>query len=68
MLYTKPQGHWPFGSVEEDFNGFLTYMGLAAILVMWPIPPSNKLRSPDPWRLHMNFDFDWSNGFGEEDI
>ena len=34
MLHTKFQGHWPFGSREEDFLRFLPYMGMAAILVM----------------------------------
>ena len=38
MLHTKPQGHWPFGSGEENFEGFLPYMDVAAILVMWPRP------------------------------
>ena len=38
MLYTKPQGHWPSGSGEEDFKGFLPYMGMAAILIMRPGP------------------------------
>ena len=36
MLQTKPQGHWPFGSGEEDFKGFLPHVGMSAILVMWP--------------------------------
>ena len=35
MLYTKFQGHRALGS-EEDFWRFLRYMGLEAILVMWP--------------------------------
>ena len=34
MLYAKFQGHRPFGSREEDVLRFLTYMGMAAILVM----------------------------------
>ena len=38
MLHTKFQGHWPFGCGEEDFLRFLPYMGMAAILVMWPGP------------------------------
>ena len=33
MLHTKFQGHKPFGS-GEDFLRFLTYIGMAAILVM----------------------------------
>ena len=54
MLHTKFQGHRPFGS-GEDFLMFLPYMGMAAILVMWPgpfeqtfVPPSHG----DPiWNL-----------------
>ena len=34
MLHSKFQSHRPFGSGEEDFLRFLTYMGMAAILVM----------------------------------
>ena len=48
MLHTKFQGHRPFGSREEDFLKFLPYMGMVAILVMWPgpfeqifVPPSH---------------------------
>ena len=36
MLYTKFQGHQPLGSEEGDFWSFLPYVGLKAILVMWP--------------------------------
>ena len=38
MLHTKFKGHHSFGSREEDFLRFLPYMGMAAILVMWPGP------------------------------
>ena len=31
MLHTKLLGHWFYGSREEDFKGFLTYMGMATI-------------------------------------
>ena len=34
MLHTKSQGHQPPGSGEEDFKGFLPYMGMSAILVI----------------------------------
>ena len=34
MLYAKFQSHQSFGSRE----GFLPYMGMAAILVIWPGP------------------------------
>ena len=38
MLHTMLQGHRPFVSGEEDFLRFLPYMGMAAMLVMWPGP------------------------------
>ena len=38
MLHTKFRGNRPAGSREEDFEGFLPYMGMAAILVMWLAP------------------------------
>ena len=34
MLHTKFHENRPTNSVEEDFEGFLPYMGMAAILVM----------------------------------
>ena len=36
MLHTKFQGHRSIGSGEEDFLRFSPYMGMAAMLVMWP--------------------------------
>ena len=34
MLHTKFRGNRPADSREEDFEGFLSHMGVAAILVM----------------------------------
>ena len=34
MLHAKVRGNLPAGSREEDFEGFLPYMDMAAILVM----------------------------------
>ena len=34
MLHIKFRENRPAGSGEEDFEGFLPYMGVAAILVM----------------------------------
>ena len=34
MLHTKFHGNRPADSGEEDFLGFLLYMGMVAILVM----------------------------------
>ena len=36
MLHTKYQGHQTSGSGEQDFKGFLPYIGMSAILVMCP--------------------------------
>ena len=35
MLHTKFHGNLPAGSGEEDIEGFLPYMGMAAILVIY---------------------------------
>ena len=54
MLHTKPQDHWPFGSGEEVFESFLTYMGVAAILVMWPRPREQTFVPPSHWGSKWN--------------
>ena len=36
MLHTNFQGHGSIGSGEEDFLRFLPYIGMVAMLVMWP--------------------------------
>ena len=55
MLHTKFQGHRSLGSGEEDFLRFLPYMGMAAILVMWPEPFEQLFVPPIPggyiWNL-----------------
>ena len=38
MLHAKFQDHRTAGSGDEYFLSFLPYMGVAAILVMWPGP------------------------------
>ena len=38
MLHTKFQAHQFISSVEEDILRFLLYMGMFAILTMWPTP------------------------------
>ena len=55
MLHTKFQGHWFIGSGEENFLRFLPYMGMVAILVMWPKPFEQLLFPKGPggciWNL-----------------
>ena len=36
LPYTMLQGHRSIASGEEDFLSFLPYMGMAAMLAMWP--------------------------------
>ena len=36
MLHTMFQGHRSTGSGEEDYLRFLPYMGMVAMLVIWP--------------------------------
>ena len=60
MLYTKPQGHWPFGS-----GGFIIY-GCGGHLGHVNKSPRTNFRSPIPLRLHMKFGFDRPSCFGED--
>ena len=68
MLHTKFQGHQAFGSREEDFLSILPFMGMAAILVMWPGLFEQILCSHIPKKLHLKSDFDWPSGFWREDV
>ena len=45
MLHTKFQGYLPFGT-GDDLLRFLSFMGMAAILVMWPGPVEQTFISP----------------------
>ena len=55
MLHTKFQCHWFIGSGAEDSLRFLLYMGIAAVLVMWPGPFEQLFVPPTPggyiWNL-----------------
>ena len=68
MLHTKPQGHWPFGSGEEDFWSVFTIYGHGGHLGHVTQTPRTNFRSPIPLKHHMKFGFDWPSGFGEEDL
>ena len=64
MQHAKFQDHRTSGSGED----FLPYMGMAAILVMWPGPFIKALVPLFQRRLHIKFGFDWPSGFGGEDV
>ena len=68
MLHTKPQGHWPFGSGEEDFSRVFNIYGRCGHLGQVTQTPRTNFRSPNPLRLHMKFGFDRPSGFGEEEL
>ena len=65
MLHTKPQGHWPFGSGEEDLWRVFTIYGRCCHLGHVTQTPLTNFRPPTSQRLHMKFGFDWPSGFGE---
>ena len=66
MLHTKPQGHWPFGSEEEDFLRVFTMYGCGGHLSHVTLTPQTNFRFPIQLRLHMKFGFDRPSSFGEE--
>ena len=66
MQHTKPQGHWPFGSGEEEFWRVFTIYGHGSHFGHVTQTQWTNFRSPDPWRLHMKSGFDWHSGFGED--
>ena len=55
MLHTKFQGHRSTDSGGEDFLRFLPYMGMVAMLIMWPGPFEQLFVPPTPadymWNL-----------------
>ena len=58
MLHAKFQDHRTSGSGEEDFQRFLPYMGLAAILVM-----SSDFHFLVPESFHTKFGSDRHSSF-----
>ena len=67
MLHTKFQGHRSIGSGEEDFKG-LTIYGHSSHLGHVTRTILIIFCSPDPWRLHMNFGYNWPSSFRGEVI
>ena len=66
MLYTKFQGHQLLGSEEEDVWRIFPYIGLEAILVMWPETFEQMFIPKIRWRVHMKFSFNSLVLFEEE--
>ena len=63
MLHTKFHGNQSAGSGEEVFEGFLTYMGVSAILVMWPTCCEQNFVPPTQGGSTKQFGFDRPRGF-----
>ena len=55
MLHTNFQGDRPSSSRKKDFLRFLPYMGMAAILVMWPGPFEQTFVPPSHGGLKFGF-------------
>ena len=60
MLHTKFRGNRPAGFGEKDFEGFLPYMGMVAIWVMWPASDFHFLVHES---FHTKFSSDRHSGF-----
>lgn len=67
MLPTKILGNRHSGS-WEDFERFLQYMGVAAILVKWPRSFFVNFGFCVQSILKMKYDLIWPNGFWEEEF
>ena len=52
---------------KKIFEGFLPYVGVAAILVMWPRCHEQAFVLPTQGD-HIKFGLDWASGFREEDV
>ena len=68
MPHAKFQDHKTSGSGVEDFLKVFTIYRRGGQLgrVSWTI--YTNLGSPFPRRLHIKCGFDWSSGFGGEDV
>ena len=63
MLHTKYQGHWSFGSREEDIYMVFTLHGHSSHLGHVTNNFFNKSTPLKLWSLHMKFDFNWLSDF-----
>ena len=66
MLHTTFQGHRSIGSGEEDFFKVFTINGCGGHLGHVTRTVLTFFHSPDPWRLHMKFDYNWLGSFRGE--
>ena len=63
MLHTKSQGHWPFGSREDDIYRVLTIYGHGGHLGHVTSTIGKNFGQPVIRNLHMKFEFKWPSGF-----
>ena len=63
MLHTKSQGHWPFGSKEEDNSRGFTIYGHGGHLGHVTSTTGTNFGLPIIRSLHMKFQFNWPIGF-----
>ena len=67
MLRTKFRENRPL-VLEKKIFFFFTIYGRGGHLGHVTQMPQTNFCSPYPRRLHIEFDFDWSSGFGEKDL
>ena len=63
MLHTKFQGHWPFGSREDNIFRVLTIYGHGGHLGHVTSAIGINFGQPIIRSLHMKFEFKWPSGF-----
>ena len=63
MQHTKSQGHWPFGSREDDIFRVLTIYGHGGHLGHVTSTIGINFGQTIIRSLHMKFEFKWPSGF-----
>ena len=63
MLHAMFHGNRSTGSGEEDFLKAFTIYGDGSHVGHVTKIVLKTFRSPDPWRLHIKFGYNWPTGF-----
>ena len=63
MLHSKSQGHWRFGSKEEDIQIVFTIYRCGGHHSHVTISICTNFDLPIIRRRHMKFEFNWPSGF-----
>ena len=63
MLHTESQGHWPFGSREDDILSVFTIYGRSDHLCHVTSTIGINFGQPVISSFHVKFEFNWPCGF-----